>query len=176
MAGSQKTGVEFASARLFCGAPYAIVNEGADRPEALSRIVQLVEAIEARPVVLTAEQHDRAVARVSHAPQLLATALAVACGENGGEKAIALAGSGFSDMTRLAESSWSVWEDICRTNSDEITAALAEMAALVGRMQEAISGGDFASVREAFRAANDFMQQLNVRTEGPFDSRQKQGI
>lgn len=177
MAGSQKSGVEFASADLFRDAPYAIVHEpedeagtyGAARREALGVIIELVEAIGARPVVLTARQHDQLVARVSHAPQLLATALALACGRPGGEKALELAGSGFSGMTRLAESRWSVWEDICRTNPDEIAAALAEVATEVRRLQAAMSGGDFATLREAFRAANDFMQQLNMRTDGSLD-------
>ncbi|MFP5263238.1 MAG: prephenate dehydrogenase [Blastocatellia bacterium] len=177
MAGSQKAGVEFASADLFGGAAYAIIHEaeddagpfGAARREALGRIIELVEAMRARPVVLTAGQHDEMVARVSHAPQLLATALALASARPGGERALALAGSGFSDMTRLAGSRWSVWEDICRTNSDQIAASLGEVAAQVSRLQAAVSGGDFATVREAFRAANDFMQQLNMRTEGSFD-------
>jgi prephenate dehydrogenase len=177
MAGSQKTGVEFASADLFRGAPYAIIHEaedeagpfGAARREALGGIIEVVEAMQARPVVLTAWEHDEMVARVSHAPQLLATALALACGTPLGERALALAGSGFSDMTRLAESRWSVWEDICRTNRDEIAASLGEVAAQVSRLHAAVSAGDFATVREAFRAANDFMQQLNMRTEGSFD-------
>ncbi|HEX8090699.1 MAG TPA: prephenate dehydrogenase/arogenate dehydrogenase family protein [Blastocatellia bacterium] len=177
MAGSQKAGVEFASDHLFRGAPYAIIHEAVDeagafdaaRREALDSIIELVEAIEARPVVLTALRHDELVAMVSHAPQLLATALALACARPGGERALTLAGSGFSDMTRLAESRWSVWEDICRTNSDEIAASLAEVAAQVRRLQAAMSSGDFATVREAFRAANDFMQQLSMRTEGSLD-------
>jgi transcriptional regulator NrdR family protein len=38
-------------------------------------------------------------------------------------------------------------------------------------VREAISSGDFASVRQAFRDANDFMQQLNMRTEGSLDPR-----
>lgn len=177
MAGSHKSGAEFASARLFSGAPYAVIRAEAsgaleeDQSQALSRVIRLVEAVEARPVVLTAAQHDRAIARVSHAPQLLATALALACAEPGGENASALAGGGFFDMTRLAQSRWSIWEDICRTNSDEITAALAEISAQIDRVREAISSGDFASVRQAFRDANDFMQQLNLRTESSLDSR-----
>jgi prephenate dehydrogenase len=177
MAGSHRTGVEFASDRLFCGAPYAVVcddavgGSGSVQPKPLREVIEVAEAIGARPVVLTAQEHDRAIARISHAPQLLSTALALACGKSGGENALALAGSGFFDMTRLAESRWSVWEDICRTNSDEITAALAEMSVQIGRVQSAISSGDFSSVREAFRDANDLMRQLNMRIEASTDSR-----
>jgi prephenate dehydrogenase len=171
MAGSHRTGVEVASAHLFYGAPYAVVRDDAAGDlkrtdlNALSAVIELVEAIGARAIVLTAEQHDHAVAWISHGPQLLATSLALACKESASENSIALAGSGFSEMTRLALSSWSVWEDICRTNSDEITAALAEMISQISALQAALSSGDLASVRETFRAANDFMQQLNMRRE-----------
>lgn len=175
MAGSHKTGVEFASADLFCGAPYAIVRDDTSEAstrgdsKALGAIIEMVEAIKARPLLLTAEQHDSAIARVSHVPQLLSTALAIACGNSCDENALLLAGSGFSDMTRLAESQWSVWGDICRTNSDEIAGALAEMIVEIGRVQAALASGDFASVQEAFRIANDFMRQLKTRKEASTD-------
>ena len=177
MAGSHKTGVEFASPDLFQGAPYAIVRDGIDdessqlRSKALDSIVELVKAIGARPVILTAAEHDRAVAKISHAPQLLSTALAFACGERGCKNAIELAGSGFQDMTRLAESSWSVWEDICRTNSDEITTALAAVIDEASAIRESIASGDFRNAREAFRSANDFMQQLKATGINSTDER-----
>ena len=176
MAGSHKTGVEFASPDLFYGAPYAVVRDWDDESsrensKALNSIIELVEAIGARPVILTAEQHDHAVARISHAPQLLSTALALACGERGCKNAIELAGSGFQDMTRLAESRWSVWEDICRTNSDEITAALTEMIDEMSAIRSSISSGDLRNVREAFRSANDFMQQLKATRPNSINER-----
>jgi len=177
MAGSHKRGVEFASHDLFDGAPYAVVSDEvgdkSNQPHstALSSIVELVGAIGARPVVLTADQHDRAVARISHAPQLLSTVLALACGERGCKNAIELAGSGFHDMTRLAESNWSVWEDICRTNSDEITAALAEMIDEASAIRASIASGDFRNLREAFRSANEFMQQLKATRTNSTDKR-----
>jgi prephenate dehydrogenase len=177
MSGSHRTGVEFASADLFCGAPYALVGAdgetGTEQAAAFRLVVEVVEVLKARPVILTAEQHDSTVARLSHVPQLLSTAMALAGSNSGVENVNAIAGSGFCDMTRLAESVWSVWEDICRTNADEITSGLDELIARIGALRGAISSGDFETTREAFRTANDFMQQLNERRQTPLIKRNK---
>ena len=107
--------------------------------------------------MLTADEHDRAVARLSHAPQLLATALA--CRVN--EADLRLAGAGFTEMARLAGSQWSVWEDICRTNADEITAALDEVIGEMEAVRSSISSADFAAVGAAFGEANGLMRRFD---------------
>ena len=166
MAGSHNAGVEYADADLFHQAPYALVVDGSkdgsnDRSNdssirAAGPIADLVRCIGARPVMLTAEEHDRAVARLSHAPQLLATALA--CRVN--EADLRLAGSGFTEMARLAASRWSVWEDICRTNADEITSALDQVIGEMEAVRSSISSGDFAAVGAAFGEANGLMSRF----------------
>src|SRR5690606_38777210 len=71
----------------------------------------------ARVLTLPAERHDALVAQVSHLPQLLATALAAhVVSRDDLDEALQVAGSGFRDMTRLAASSFAVWEPILRTN------------------------------------------------------------
>ena len=162
MAGSHNAGVEYAEADLFREAPYALIvdeskNGSNDRSIRAARpIADLVRCIGARPVMLTAEEHDRAVARLSHAPQLLATALA--CRVN--ETDLRLAGGGFTEMARLAASRWSVWEDICRTNADEITSALDEVIGEMEAVRSSISSGDFAAVGAAFGEANGLMSRF----------------
>jgi prephenate dehydrogenase len=162
MAGSHKAGLEHADPDLFQGAPYAlVVDEAKDESSGVLRVVEeIVRGIGARPVKLTAEEHDRAVARVSHAPQLLATALAcgVARRRNGAD--LLLAGSGFFEMVRLAASRWSVWEDICRTNADEITLALDEVIGEIEAARSSITSGDFDGMGAAFDEANSLIHQL----------------
>ena len=72
----------------------------------------------------------------------------------------ALAGSGFAEMTRLAESRWSVWEDICRTNADEISAALDETIAEIEAVRAAVSSGDLADLSEMFDSAGSLMRRF----------------
>lgn len=161
MAGSHNAGVEYADADLFCGAPYALVvdDTNAGATNAVQTIADVVRGIGARPVMLTAREHDRVVARLSHAPQLLATALA--CGVD--EAELRLAGSGFAEMARLAGSRWPVWEDICRTNADEITTALDDLIGRMEAMRSSIASGDVAAVGSAFGDANETMRRLQKR-------------
>jgi prephenate dehydrogenase len=170
MAGSHQAGLEFATPELFNGAPYAIVidetTETTDlQSEAVRGVVEIVQRFGSHPVLLTADQHDRAVARISHGPQLLSTALALAVAWAGDEEAFEVAGSGFGEMTRLAQSQWSVWEDICKTNSDEIAASLDEVIGEIDAIRRAVANGDAATLREMFRAANEMMRKFHVGNE-----------
>jgi prephenate dehydrogenase len=163
MAGSHNRGVEFASADLFCGAPYAIVPDdtGPNGLRAASTLIDVVKAIGGRPVMLTPEEHDQMAARISHSPQLISTALALSVARSQQiEAACDLAGSGFMDMTRLARSNWAIWEDICRTNSDQIATALAEFASELETMRLALESGDFDKLRDVFNQANRFVEGL----------------
>jgi len=165
MAGSHKAGVEHADAGLFRGAAYALVagESGASARDALRLIEEVVRSIGARPVMLTAREHDRVVARVSHVPQLLATALACAVARHQNEADLGVAGAGFTEMVRLAASRWSMWEDICRTNADEITTALDEVISEMEGSRASIASGDFDGIGVAFNEAN----QLAVRATPP---------
>jgi prephenate dehydrogenase len=171
MAGSHHAGLGFASADLFSGAPYAVIideaaTEGNDlQADAVRVIVDIVQRLGAHPVLLTADQHDRAVARISHAPQMLSTALALAVAWAGEDEAFEVAGSGFKEMTRLAASHWSVWEDICSTNADEIAASLDEVVGEIDAIRRAVNSGDMATLRNMFAAANDLMKRLQDEEE-----------
>ncbi|HSB10412.1 MAG TPA: prephenate dehydrogenase/arogenate dehydrogenase family protein [Blastocatellia bacterium] len=160
MAGSEKTGLDHASGDLFRHSPYALVVEEHVNASALSAVKRIVSEIGARPIEFTADQHDRIVARVSHAPQMLATAFALAVARNGTE-GLPAAGNGFADMTRLAESRWSVWEDICRTNAGEISSALDETISEMEAVRVALSTGDLAGLNEMFQIANELVRRFH---------------
>jgi prephenate dehydrogenase len=165
MAGSHERGLGHARADLFRSFPYAVI---ADEPAqkgagaiALRLVIEAVRAIGARPFVMSAERHDHMVATISHAPQLLSTILALSLADAGDEVMEQLAGAGFADMTRLAASHWSVWEDICATNGDEIAAALARIIAMLESLQGELAGGSVGQTGDAFRRANSFMRRLH---------------
>ena len=63
---------------------------------------------------MSADEHDRLLAYLSHLPQLTASALMHAVGERGVGARLALAGRGLVDTTRLASSPADIWRDICR--------------------------------------------------------------
>src|SRR2546423_2491647 len=165
MAGSHERGLAAARADLFRDSAYALIG---DEPAqkgveaiALRLLIEAVRVIGARPVVMTAERHDHVVAAISHAPQLLATVLATSVAEAGDEMMPQLAGAGFADMTRLAASHWSVWEDNCATHGDEIAATLAPLIAALERLRSELAGGNLAQTGAAFRSANDFIRRFH---------------
>jgi prephenate dehydrogenase len=169
MAGSHKRGVEFASAGLFIDAPYVIItsenSQDAEQyqAEAVKKIFETVCAIGARPVMMVDDKHDHVVARVSHAPQIVSTALALAVTNHAEEESLAIAGSGLVDMTRLAQSEWGVWEGICKSNVSELTGALDEILTAVASLRDAMRAGEWEKLQSAFRTAKRFSETLEQR-------------
>jgi prephenate dehydrogenase len=126
VAGSQRSGSAHARADLFAGAPYVLTSteDGSD-PDALAALEETLGLLGARVRVMTAREHDRALALVSHLPQVVSGALAATVARQPDAASLAsLSGTGYRDMTRLAASPWSMWRDILATNPSEIADAL----------------------------------------------------
>jgi prephenate dehydrogenase len=105
----------------------------------------------ARTAVLDAATHDRVLAAVSHAPQIVASALAVRLAAAGSE-APALAGQGFRDTTRLADSDPALWASIAAGNAPPLA---AELRAVADRLAAVAAGLDQGSAREVERVVAD---------------------
>ncbi len=105
----------------------------------------------AKPSWTDAVTHDRVMAHVSHAPQVVSTALMAASGEAVGAEGVEWSGRGFADMTRLASSSSDVWQGILETNADFIADALSAIAAKLPTSSHALM--DAPSVRALFDRA-----------------------
>jgi prephenate dehydrogenase len=150
LAGAAAGGIEAARADLFAGRPWLLTPDGESRDAA--RLDALVSGIGAVPCRVTAVEHDRLVAHISHLPQLAVTALMRVVGQQVGESGLALSGRGLADTVRLASSPAPVWQDICATNASEIERALD---ALISHLQELRAGlRDDDVINRAFAAAN----------------------
>jgi prephenate dehydrogenase len=127
MCGKEAGGLDSADADLFRGAKFVLTPTDRTTEDAMALATELVEAVGARPLILDAEWHDRAVAIVSHLPYLLSAALVHTEAEASAEDAVVgdLAASGFRDTTRLAASQVDMMLDILLTNRDEVERALA---------------------------------------------------
>ena len=107
---------------------------------------------------LTAADHDAIVARTSHLPHVLASALgnAVLASPRVGESDFL--GSGFRDTTRLASGEAGMWRDIAMDNAAAIAAALEDFQSEIGRLKTALSEKDAAALEKFFtegQAARD---------------------
>ena len=124
LAGAALGGVREARAELFQERPWLLTPHGSAGPDALSSVRQLVEGVGARPIEISAAEHDRLVAYLSHLPQLTVTALMHVVGRSVEEQGLALAGLGLRDTTRLASSPPDIWRDIVSTNTAQVSEAL----------------------------------------------------
>ncbi len=134
----------------------------------------------AEPVWMTAAEHDRAVAWISHLPQLLSTALAatVAEAQDTDGLPVSLAGRGFRDMVRLASSPYEVWRDICLTNKENIAQALSRMEQELAHLRESLthstSSGQ-ATLEQVFEAGRKVVATLRAEEDGNGQDRQGRG-
>ncbi|MDO5581578.1 MAG: prephenate dehydrogenase [Planctomycetia bacterium] len=128
IAGSEKTGVENASAELFEEKTAVItpIQKECDSPkeeEALHRIGHFWSSLGSWVVFLSAAEHDRILAKTSHLPHLLSVSLT-----NTLEKCdFPFAGTGFLGMSRLAASSSEIWSDIFMANRKSLIESIIRL-------------------------------------------------
>jgi prephenate dehydrogenase len=162
MAGRELSGIAHAEAELFRNTTYALIGEGsAPREPRVAAFLKLLEKIGARPLWLGAQQHDYAVAVVSHLPQLAAIALGSflydRLDENG--LPITLAGPGLRDSLRLAGSPYSTWRDIVLTNQEYLSAALDLFCRRLEDLREKLASRELEA---DFDASNELYKLLRA--------------
>lgn len=144
MAGSEKTGVEFARADLFDRA-LCLVTPLPETPKPVVRWVRdFWESLGGLTQVMDPDRHDQMLARVSHLPHAVATALVHLSLD---EKAIDLAGPGFADATRIASGDADLWTDIFRTNRRALQESTDRLIAELTRFRERLSADDERALR-----------------------------
>jgi prephenate dehydrogenase len=141
MGGASRGGFQSARPDLFKGRPWIFTPPGDVSGDALEKLSAFVSAMGAVPRTMSAAEHDALLALLSHLPQLTASALMEVVGSGAGD-ALALAGRGLVDTTRLAASPPDIWEDIAATNSDEIRRALDALIARLAELRDDLERGD----------------------------------
>ena len=122
MAGTENSGWDNSFPELFKDAKWAITpinNEILDEEDILEKVI---ESMGAKVIITTPEEHDKAVALISHMPMVLAQALCENIKNN--KLAQELAASGFRDTTRLALSNLQMANDMVKMNKENISLAL----------------------------------------------------
>lgn len=127
LAGRERSGPDAATALLFSGRTWAVCPSGSTAPSAQQAVRSLAEATGAHPLLLDAQEHDEAVALVSHLPQIAASALAARL-VGGPDLASRLAGPGLQDSTRVAASDAALWTEILGLNAGNLAPLVRELA------------------------------------------------
>lgn len=126
MAGRERSGAVAARADLFDGRVWVLCPSPDSRPGATDLVRRAAEQVGASVQVLSAQEHDNAVAAVSHVPQIAASAVASRLADLA-EESVALAGPGVRDVTRIAESDPRLWTQILAGNAPAVRAVLADL-------------------------------------------------
>jgi prephenate dehydrogenase len=183
MAGKLTQGTDDADAALFEGTVYCLTPTADTPGGAIERVVQMVEAVGARPHFLAPAEHDGLVAAISHLPYLLSSTLMTSTGTDAGWREMAtLAAGGFATMTRLTDGEPEMYADICLTNREAILRQLDRYAAVLDDLRGAIAVGDedlrarFADARERHQAwlrersdpSGDDSATAELRAHNPF--------
>jgi prephenate dehydrogenase len=141
MAGNDQTGPAAARADLFDGTVCVVTPTDDTHPEALKTVNQFWANLGSWPIEMTSGLHDQLIARCSHLPHLLASALARrVLDPPHGEQQLQLCATGFRDMTRLAAGSPVMWRDIVGSNRDDILSAIDEFADELGELRGLVAG------------------------------------
>ncbi len=153
MAGSELNGVDAADAYLFENVVWVLTPYQKIPDTYIRKIGTLLESMGSKVLLLSPELHDKIAAGVSHLPQMIAIALTNLIGSYRPENPnyLRLAAGGFRDMTRIASSPYSIWKDICQTNSEQIAFFIDQFIGELSQLKDKLTG---KGLEEDFEKAN----------------------
>ena len=138
MAGTEHKGWENSFPELFNGAKWAITPINGEILPEQEMLEKVIKELGAEPIITTPEEHDKAVALISHLPLVIAQALCENIKDN--PLAQALVASGFRDTTRLALSNEEMATDMVNMNNENILSSLNSM---VDYAQNLLNTGEY---------------------------------
>jgi len=166
MTGKEKSGYENSDPLLFENAVY-ILDNSFENDERVSPLLKIVHDLGAKVKFLEPRIHDMMIAYVSHLPQLVSVALTnVAAFKEGGIRFLDFAAGGFRDMTRIASSSFDIWESVLLQNQKEVSEALDSMISELDAIKENLKKGKTDFLRKKFENARSNRDEIPKDTKG----------
>ena len=138
LAGSHRRGPDAADAELFTGRVTVVTPALATPPNDVAAIGEFWSALGATVFVMSPREHDRIVAATSHAPHVMAAAIAAATPS----AALPFTAGGWRDTTRIAAGDAELWADILLDNAGPLGTALGRIASAAERILAAVEAGD----------------------------------
>ncbi|MEK9535898.1 MAG: prephenate dehydrogenase [Aquiluna sp.] len=171
MAGREKGGPGAARADLFFARPWVITPTADAAKESVDRLKSLANQLGALPVVMSPEEHDEAVALVSHLPQLVSSALAARL-QGAKDPQLNLSGQGLRDASRIASSDPDLWLQILSQNSRLVAPLLAEfkndITELVESLERLDEAGSLAKLHSLLERGNAGVSRIPGKHGGKF--------
>ena len=159
MAGREVSGATGAQAGLFVDRPWVLTRFANTTDVAVSRVREIATDLGAVPIERSIDEHDRAVALVSHTPQVLASLLSSLL-VDAVDTDIELAGQGLRDTTRIASSDANLWTDILLGNADAVGAHLQHLAKDLQATAHALKAGDSKTIKQVLTSGAEGRSRL----------------
>ncbi|MEF8798929.1 MAG: prephenate dehydrogenase/arogenate dehydrogenase family protein [Candidatus Bipolaricaulota bacterium] len=164
MTGAEIRGIAGAHPLLYENSTFVLVTSNGEPTKSSKKLENFLEGLGTEPRYLKPETHDRIVARVSHLPQLISISLMKTVGEaEEPHDYLSLAGGGFRDMTRIAESPFGIWEDIFATNAELIA---EEVERFLKETRKTLESLDNEEIRREFEESAKFRDELPRSSKG----------
>jgi prephenate dehydrogenase len=163
VAGKEITGAAAADEELFRHRRVIITPSALSNDEALQKIETLWGATGARVERMPPAVHDALLARASHLPQIISSALACALAEEVVEEhwSAAYGAGGLRDTTRIAASSPQMWGDICLTNREALLSTLELYRQWLGRFEDGVAAGDRQALEQLFTRGQHMRRRID---------------
>jgi prephenate dehydrogenase len=158
LAGSEKSGVEFADANLFQDRLTVVTQTPATNVDAVEQVCAFWRALGSRVRIMGPVEHDAALAFTSHLPHVVAAALAATLWAEDRE----LAATGFRDTTRVASGDPSIWKGILLQNRAAILTALDQFSDRLAEFRKAIEASDASAIDELLTKAKKVRDALGA--------------
>jgi prephenate dehydrogenase len=169
MAGTERIGFDNSKPGLLENAYYIITKTKLSSEHKVSEYADLVRLLGAIPLVVSYEQHDFITAAISHVPHVISASLVNLVRDNDSEDQLmkTIAAGGFKDITRISSSSPVMWNQICMTNSFNISELLGKYIDSLCDIKLAIDEHDQDKVTEFFSSARSYRESFIDASSGP---------
>lgn len=166
MAGSERSGPLASTADLFDGRTWAVVDRLDCLAQATAKVELLATICGATVVRMSTDEHDLAVAMVSHLPHLIA-ALTAAQLVAATPEQLSLSGQGVRDVTRIAGGDPALWQQIISANADFLTGLLIRVRDDLDKVLESLKTADAEQLSRLLTAGAEGTAAIPGKHGGP---------
>lgn len=169
MTGSERFGFANSKANLLENA-YYILTPNKEVPRArFEAFKDMITKIKAVPLVIDAKEHDYATAAISHLPHIIASGLVNLVKQSDSKEELmkTIAAGGFKDLTRIASSNPTMWQQICLTNTDNILHLLDDYITTLQQMKDKLTHSDAYALYNYFDEARIYRDSFDGALKGP---------
>ena len=169
MTGSERFGYPNSNAALLENAYYILTPSGTVPEDRLNKYRDLVKSLGAIPLVLGYEEHDYVTAAISHLPHVIAASLVNLVRDADSREGVMkmIAAGGFKDITRIASSSPDMWQQICLTNTENISRLLKDYIKLLTDFSVCLDYRAEDSLYSFFDSARNYRESFIDASSGP---------